>query len=132
VKLQLLFLLYSFIQRDHFAEGKRLYELNRFEEGLASFDMAIKHDPTNLNAFTGRGVCLHVLKRLDEALASYDMAIKQDPTFTEAFFAKGICLRDLNRLEEALAVNDMALKHNPNNSLAIKTRKDLLERLKSK
>ena len=60
------------------------------------------------------------------------MAIKQDPTFTEAFFAKSICLRDLNRLEEALAVNDMALKHNPNHVNAIKDRKDLLERLKSK
>ena len=94
--------------------------------------MAIKHDPKNLNAFTGRGICLHELKRLDEALASYDMAIKQDPTFTGAFFAKSICLRDLNRLEEALAVNDMALKHNPNHSLAINDRKDLLERLESK
>ena len=110
MKLQLLFLLYSFIHRDQFAEGKRLHELNRFEEALASFDMAIKHDPTNLNAFTGRGLCLAELNRLDEALASYDMAIKQDPTFTEAFFAKSICLRDLNRLEEALAVNDMAIK----------------------
>ncbi len=58
------------------------------------------------------------------------MAIKHNPTFTEAFFAKGICLRDLNRLEEELAVNDMAIKHDPNYSLAIKNRKDLLERLK--
>ncbi len=37
VKLQLLFLLYSFIHRDHFAEGKRLYKLNRFEGNPTAF-----------------------------------------------------------------------------------------------
>ena len=109
-----------------------MYALNRFEGALASFDMAIKHDPTNLNAFIGRGVCLDDLNRLEEALVSNDMALKQDPTFTEAFFAKGICLRDLNRLEDALAVNDMALKHNPNNSLAIKNPKRSFRKIKIK
>ena len=84
MKLQLLFLLYSFIYRDHFAEGKRLYELNRFEEGLASFDMAIKHNPTDLNAFTGRGLCLHHLNRLEEALAVNDMALKHNPNHSLA------------------------------------------------
>jgi len=128
----LLFLLYSFLYRDHFAEGKRLYELKRHEEGLASFDMAIKHDPTNLNAFTGRGVCLAELKRLDEALASYDMAIKQDPTFTEAFFAKSICLRDLNRLEEALAVNDMAIKSQSKSLVSYKNPKRSFRKIKIK
>ena len=131
MKLIVIFL-YSFIHRDHFAEGKRLYELNRFEEGLASCDMAIKHDPKNLNAFTGRGACLHELKRLDEALPSYDMAIKQDPTFTEAFFAKSICLRDLNRLEEALAVNDMAIKAQSKSLVSYKKPKRSFRKIKIK
>ena len=91
----MLFLLYSFIHRDHFAEGKRLYELNRFEEGLASFDMAIKHNPTDLNAFTGRGVCLRKLNRFEEGLASFDMAIKHDPTNLNAFTGRGVCLHEL-------------------------------------
>ena len=54
-------------------------KLNRHEEALASYDMAIKHSPTDSNAFVGRGNCLWKLNRFDEALISYDMAIKHDP-----------------------------------------------------
>ena len=65
--------------RDHFAEGNRLYKLNRFEDAIVSYDMAIKHNPTYSAAYLNRGICLTKLNRLDEALASCDMVIKHDP-----------------------------------------------------
>jgi hypothetical protein len=61
MKLQL-FLLYSFMYRDHFAEGLRLFDLNRFEEAIFSFDMAIKHDPNNSLAKNNRKLLLEKLK----------------------------------------------------------------------
>ncbi len=48
-------------------EGNRLYELNRFEEALVSFDMAIKFDLTNSDTFSNRKKCLKKLEPLDEA-----------------------------------------------------------------
>ena len=101
-----------------YPEGLRLHKLNRLEEALAAYDMAIKHSPTHSNAYSNRGLCLHNLNRHDEALASFDMAIKHDPTDSNVYFNKGNCLFDLNRLDEALLSFDLAIKHNPTYSLA--------------
>jgi tetratricopeptide (TPR) repeat protein len=65
-KIKRFFYSLFFLQRDHFAEGLRLKKLNRLEEALASFDKAIKHNPTNSNAYNNRGICLYDLNRLHE------------------------------------------------------------------
>jgi tetratricopeptide (TPR) repeat protein len=92
-----LFIYYSFILlfRDHFAEGYRLQNLNRLEEALSSFDMAIKHNPTNSEAYNNRGNCLYNLNRLDEALASYDMVIKHNPNNVNAINNRKLLLEKL-------------------------------------
>jgi tetratricopeptide (TPR) repeat protein len=59
--------------------------------------MAIKHDPTNSNAYNNRGNCLYHLNRKEEALVSYDMAIKHNPTYSYAYNNRGLCLYALNR-----------------------------------
>jgi len=84
-----------FLCRDHFAEGLRLYDLNRHEEALASYDMAIKHNPTYSAAYNNRGACLEKLNRLDEALAAYDMAIKHNPKYSVAINNRKILLEKL-------------------------------------
>jgi tetratricopeptide (TPR) repeat protein len=104
---------YSFIYRDHFAEGLRLKNLNRFEEALVANDLALKHNPTDSSAFNCKGVCLSKLNHLDEALAGYDMAIKHDTTNSEAYNNRGTCLKQLNRHDEALSAYAMAIKHDP-------------------
>jgi tetratricopeptide (TPR) repeat protein len=110
-------------------EGVRLYSLNLFDKAIVSYDMAIKHDPTDSEAYSKRGLCLSKLNRYEEALASYDMAIKHNPTDLFGYITKGLCLERLNRLEEALASYDMALKHNPTNSQAYNNRGVCLGRL---
>jgi tetratricopeptide (TPR) repeat protein len=42
--------------------GNCLRKLNRHDEALASYDMAIKHDPNNENAIKGRKQILERLK----------------------------------------------------------------------
>ncbi len=125
-------MLFFILYRDHFAEGLRLYELNRFDEALAAYDMAIKHNPSSSDAYCSRGNCLKQLNRFDEALVAYDMAIKHNPTYSMAHNGIGACLGQLNRLDEALTAYDMAIKHDPNNVTAIDNRKLFLEKLKSK
>ena len=84
-----------FLYRDHFAEGLRLQNLNRYEEALASYDMAIKHDPTDSDVYNNRGVCLKQLNRLDETLASFDMALKHNPNHEKAINNRKLLLEKL-------------------------------------
>jgi tetratricopeptide (TPR) repeat protein len=92
-----LFIYYSFILlfRDHFAEGYRLQNLNRLDEALASYDMAIKHNPTYSMAYNNRGVCLEDLNRFEDAIASYDMAIKHNSNNVNAINNRKLLLEKL-------------------------------------
>ena len=62
---------------------------------MASYDMAIKHNPTDSDAFVGRGICLYRLNRFDEALASCDMALKHNPNDVNAINLRKIVLEKL-------------------------------------
>jgi tetratricopeptide (TPR) repeat protein len=57
-----------------------LNKLNRLDEALVSYNMAIKHNPTDSQAYYNRGVCLDIQNRLDEKIVSYDKAIQYNPT----------------------------------------------------
>ena len=66
-----------------------MQNLNRHEEALAAYDMAIKHNPTYSAAYNNRGVCLYYLNRHEEAIASFDMTIKHNPKNSDAFVGRG-------------------------------------------
>ncbi len=72
-----------------------MQNLNRHEEAIAAYDMAIKHDPTDSYAYNNRGLCLDDLNRLDEALASFDMAIKHNPNHSIAINNRKLLLEKL-------------------------------------
>ena len=105
---------FIFLYRDHFAEGNRLQNLNRHEEALAAYDMAIKLNPTYSEAYYNRGECLRGLYRFEEAVVSFDMAIKHNPTNSFAYNSRRNYLTNLNRLDEALVSNRMPVTYNPN------------------
>ncbi len=56
-----------------FFQGNQFYIQKRFDEALASYNMAIKHNPTYSMAYFNRGLCLSDLNRLEDAIASYDL-----------------------------------------------------------
>ena len=72
-----------------------MQNLNRLDEAIASCDMAIKHDPTESEAYNSKGACLSDLNRLKEALASYDMAIKHNPNNVQAINNRKLILEQL-------------------------------------
>ena len=78
-----------------FFQGNQFYIQKRFDEALASYNMAIKHNPTYSMAYYNRGSVLDDLNRLEEAIASYDMAIKHNPTDSSAYNNKGFSLYKL-------------------------------------
>jgi tetratricopeptide (TPR) repeat protein len=76
-----------------------LFDLNRLDEALVSYDMAIKHNPKDSAAYYNRGLCLFDLNRLDEALVSFDMAIKNNPNHVKALKYREVLSEKLFLLE---------------------------------
>ena len=60
---------------DWFAEGNQLFDLQKYEEAIASYDKAIAIKPDYHEAWYNRGFALGRLKKYEEAIASYDKAI---------------------------------------------------------
>ena len=71
--------------------------MNRIDEAMNCYGLAIKHNPTYSGAYNKKGICLKDLNRLDEALAPFDMVIKLNPAHSNAHYNKGLCLEELNR-----------------------------------
>jgi hypothetical protein len=70
--------------------GVTLHKLRRFEQALASYDLALASRPDYTEALVNRGVTLSDLMRFDEALASYDQAIALRPDDADAHFFKSL------------------------------------------
>ena len=86
-----------------------LYDLNRLDEALASYDRALEIQPRHAQAHLGRGNVLHKLKRYDDALAAYQGALALRPDQAESHYGLGNVLYQLMRRDEALAAYDKAL-----------------------
>jgi tetratricopeptide (TPR) repeat protein len=93
--------------------GDSFYNLEAYENAIASYDEALKIKPDKHEAWNNRGTTLFNLGRLEEAIASYDEALKIKPDKHEAWNNRGTTLFNLGRLEEVIASYDEALKFKP-------------------
>ncbi len=118
------------IASDWLDEGKKLFELGRYEEATASCNQAIALQPENATAWVIRGALLHNnLGRYEEALASHEQAITLQPNNATAWGNRGITLNELGRYEEALTSYDQALSRQPDFATAWGNRGDTLHEL---
>lgn len=85
----------------YIALGQHQLQLQRFEDGLASFRQARTLDPNSLNAQLGIADALRFARRPGEALKEYREVINQNPSFGEAYRGLGICLIQQNELTGA-------------------------------
>ncbi len=93
--------------------GLDLYEQNRYEDALASYDRAIEVQPEHWEVWCRRGNVLHDLGRYKDALASLDRSIEIQSNNFIAWFGRGLELNSLERYEEAIASYDRVIKINP-------------------
>lgn len=106
--------------------GNQLYRLERFEEALKSFKMALELDANFYPAWYGLANVLSSLERYEGAISAYEKATKIKPKFYLAWRDRGALLTFLGRYEQALASFDRSLKIKPEDFAAWYYRGDLL------
>ena len=112
-----------------FDRGNDLYNSQRYEEAIASYDKALEIKPDDHEAWNNRGIALRKLERYSEAIASYDKALEIKPDKHGAWYNRGYALDELQRYSEAIASYDKALEIRPDLHEAWHNRGYALEKL---
>jgi CHAT domain-containing protein/tetratricopeptide (TPR) repeat protein len=94
--------------------GRKLFDLNRYEEAIACYDKALKIKSDDPDILYNRGNALLHWGRYGDAIASYDSALALAPRYIVAWNGKGNALRSLERDEEAIKAYDQALQLSEN------------------
>ena len=95
-------------------------------------DRALKIDPSNWNAWFGKGKVwglkgsdlaaldrrYDAIKAYETALAAYEKAIGASPGNSTLWLEKGIILKELDRKNEGIRALDKSIEINPNNTRA--------------
>jgi serine/threonine protein kinase len=114
---------------DWFAEGNQLFDLQKYEEAISSYDKAIAIKPDKHEAWNNRGNSLDELQRYEEAIASYDKAIAINPDYHYAWCGRGVSLANLQKDEEAIASYDKVITIEPDDYEAWYNRGNSLDEL---
>jgi CHAT domain-containing protein/tetratricopeptide (TPR) repeat protein len=93
-----------------YQRGRKLFDLNRYEEAIASYNKALELKSDDPETWYSRGNALLHWGRYGDAIASYDSALALAPQYIAAWNGKGNVLRSLDRDEEAIKAYDQALE----------------------
>lgn len=76
----------------------------RYQKGIAYYDLAIKANPKFEVAYNNKGICLLELGEVNEGIEQFDKALAIDPTYFHAQLAKAKGLRRLEKAAESIAI----------------------------
>ncbi|MBN1560553.1 tetratricopeptide repeat protein [candidate division KSB1 bacterium] len=96
-----------------FNEGNTLFKQGQYDEAVAAYDKSLQLDPSNSNAYQGKGLTLAKQRKYDEAIAAYEKAVKADPTNYSAFAAMGKTYYDKKDFKNAVNAYQQAVEINP-------------------
>lgn len=99
-------------------DAVRLQQSGRLEEAIASYDAALKHNPSLFQAHYNRGVGLRALGRTQEAIASFRRALEVKPEDADVYNSLGNALADQGQLADAIPCYTRAINIEPHNALA--------------
>jgi len=77
-------------------EATTAYSAGRFDNAIASFNLAIRLHPDDASAFNSRGNAYARNGNLYRAIADYNEAIRLKPNFAAAFCNRGLARQKLN------------------------------------
>lgn len=94
------------------------YARGQTAEAMRYFDEALRLDPNDVEALTGRGNLLSDEGRIEEALAVFRKAVEANPRYPQAHNNLGNALVDLGRLDEGVEHLRRAVDLSPGFALA--------------
>ena len=109
-----------------FKHGNQLFDLQKYEEAIESYDQAITINPNYYSAWGKRGNALCNLQKYEEAIESHDQAITINPDYYYAWGSRGDALYYLEKYEEAIESYNQAITINPDYYYAWDSRGDAL------
>ena len=114
----------------YFVRGGCKTKFGRHEEAIHDFDKAIELDSQNSYAYNLRGFSKAELGKHEEAIHDFDKAIELDePQDTYAYHNRGLSKAKLGRHEEAIHDFDKFIELDPQESLSLRRRGELFEKL---
>lgn len=102
----------------YISQGNKFVESGGYEKAINYFEKAIKIDPKNAEAYTGKGQALGLLNLYPESLEYANQGITLNPNDAQAYIVKAIALTDLERYNAALIAADNAIKLKPESAEA--------------
>lgn len=93
-----------------YKQANTLYDLQRYQEALNTYEQAVEIRSDYADAWNGKGKAFYELKKYQEALIAYDKSIQLQPIFFEAWRGRGFTLAKLQRYNEAINSYDKALE----------------------
>jgi predicted O-linked N-acetylglucosamine transferase (SPINDLY family) len=106
-----------------------MYQLNKFEEAIESFDKAIQYKPDFAEAYYNKGVLLQSAKDDVAATSYFKKAISINPDYAEAYANLGNIWEQAEELDLALESYSKAIDINGNYSLAYFNRGNILQKI---
>jgi tetratricopeptide (TPR) repeat protein len=83
------------------------------DQALTDYQEAMRVDPSNAQAYYGRGLVWEEKKNYDRAIADFSEAIRRDPKHANAYFYRAFTWRKKDDLDRALADYAEAIRLDP-------------------
>lgn len=97
----------------HFKRGNALFELGRYQEALADYDLFIGKSGAHVWAYHQRGMTHEAMGHESEALADYNEALKRNMQAIDVRYSRGQLLAKQGQYRAALADLRFASKASP-------------------
>ncbi len=88
---------------DAYGKGALAAMNNNFPEAVRQFQLAVKLDPKNLDAYNAWGVILSKQGRYKESYRKFEIATKMDPKFAKPWYNWGVALMEAGDKKDAAA-----------------------------
>ena len=95
---------------DGVKKGDELYENGSYEEAADAYDEAIQMDPSDADAWFGKGNSIKIIYKSDANLTILHEVLGFDPQYADAWAARGHVTSTTRRVEEAAEAYEMALQ----------------------
>ncbi|MEM2760419.1 MAG: tetratricopeptide repeat protein [Nitrososphaerales archaeon] len=108
----------EFAKKDLYKKGINLMASEKLHEAIHAFDLALRIDPSYVDAWIKKGYCHFHLDDYAQAIASYDKALEIDLNNAEAWNMKGLAYYKMKNYEKAIECAEKAIDINPNDGMA--------------